>query len=62
LEIIGLNETVTVDLSQASGELDVEWFNPITGETIIAPKTSGGDREEFTAPFPGDAVLYIHRS
>jgi hypothetical protein len=61
-EVIGLNETVTVDLSQASGEFHVEWFNPITGETIMAPKTSGGAGQKFTAPFPGDAVLYIHRS
>jgi Family of unknown function (DUF6298) len=61
-EVVGLNETVTVDLSQASGEFNVEWFNPIPGETIIAPKTFGGARQKFTAPFPGDAVLYIHRS
>jgi hypothetical protein len=61
-EVIGLNEMVTVDLSQASGELNVEWFNPITGETITAPKTLGGARQKFTAPFPGDAVLYVYHS
>jgi hypothetical protein len=61
-EVVGLNETVTVDLSHASGEFNVEWYNPITGETIMAPKSSGGARQKFTAPFPGDAVLYIHRS
>jgi hypothetical protein len=61
-EVMGLHETVSVDLSQASGELHVEWFNPATGETIAAPKTSGRTRQQLTAPFPGDAVLYIHRS
>jgi hypothetical protein len=39
----------------------MEWFNPITGETINAAKRIGGASQEFTAPFPGDAVLYIYR-
>jgi len=49
----------TVDLSAASGTLAVEWFNPSTGEAASAGTTSGGDSREFTAPFSGDAVLYI---
>jgi hypothetical protein len=60
-QIIGFNETITVDLSQASAIFNVEWFNPITGETINAAKRIGGASQEFTAPFPGDAVLYIYR-
>ncbi len=50
---------VTVDLSEASGTLDVEWFNPDTGEAVSAEKIAGGSKQEFTAPFDGDAVLYI---
>ena len=52
--------TVSVDLSTASAPLAVEWFNPRTAETILAGTTKGGTIENFTAPFPGDAVLYIH--
>jgi hypothetical protein len=51
---------VTVDLSAAIGVLSVEWFNPITGRTIEAEPTIGGEQREFTTPFAGDAVLYIH--
>ncbi len=51
--------TVTVDLGPASSALTVEWFNPITGETTAAGTTTGGGRQDFTAPFRGDAVLYL---
>jgi len=52
-------KTVSVDLSAASAALAVEWFNPRTAETILAGTTRGGTIKEFTAPFPGDAVLYV---
>ncbi len=52
--------TVTVDLSAASGALLVEWFNPTTGETVKGDETTGGAKRDFTAPFSGDAVLYIY--
>jgi len=57
--LFGLSETVSVDLSAASGKLSVEWFNPATGRSQSAQTTSGGTVREFTAPFSGDAVLYI---
>jgi len=53
--------TVTVDLSAGKGPLFVEWFNPSTGKPLRAKKTSGGAKRKFTAPFRGDAVLYICR-
>ena len=52
---------VKVDLSAASGTLAVEWFNPNTGETVSAEEITGGGIQEFTAPFSGDAVLYVNR-
>lgn len=52
---------VTVDLSTATGPLTVEWFNPTTGKTTSAEAVRGGRRQSFTAPFSGDAVLYIRR-
>ena len=40
-----------VDLSEASGELAVEWFVPATGITRSAETTRGGRRVEFSASF-----------
>ncbi len=53
--------TVTVDLSAAKGSLVVEWVNPSKGITIKGNETAGGAKRKFTAPFSGDAVLYIAR-
>lgn len=50
---------VSVDLSAASGRCTVEWIHPESGAVTRAPETLGGDRREFTCPFPGDAVLYV---
>jgi hypothetical protein len=54
-------QTVTVNLSSGSGTFLVEWFNPSTGETQKGTPVQGGRSYSFTAPFPGDAVLYIGR-
>ena len=58
-QLVGMNETVTVNLSATSERFNVEWFNPRTGETIDGGTISGGVSRSFTAPFRGDAVLYI---
>jgi len=50
---------VTVDLTGASGKLDVEWLVPSTGKTFSGGTASGGGPRKFTAPFSGDAVLYV---
>lgn len=52
----------TMDLSAmpASRMLAMEWFNPATGEaTIQNPISAGARSQAFTAPFAGDAVLYL---
>jgi hypothetical protein len=51
--------TATVNLAAASGTLGVEWFNPATGTVVRGGTTDGGATRSFTAPFGGDAVLYI---
>jgi hypothetical protein len=51
---------VSVDLSGASGQLLVEWFNPGTGMPTAGGTTTGGAIRFFTAPFGQDAVLYIY--
>lgn len=49
----------TVDLWRARGTMSVEWFNPADGKATTAKATRGGRPRTFTAPFPGDAVLYL---
>jgi hypothetical protein len=40
--------------------LKVEWFNPASGATIVKPPIHpGSSAQPFTAPFSGDAVLYL---
>jgi len=52
--------TFTVNLSATTRTLNVEWFNPATGTTTSAASITGGSStQSFTAPFSGDAVLYI---
>jgi hypothetical protein len=54
-------QTVTVNLSAASGAFLVEWFNPSTGETWKAAPVEGGGGHSFTAPFGGDTVMYLRK-
>ena len=50
---------ITVNLSQASGTLDVEWYNPRTGVVTPAGTTTGGGSQSFTAPDTSDWTLHI---
>ena len=54
--------TVTVDLSDASGELLVEWCEAASGGIVEGTAIQGGSKHSLTAPFKGDAVLYIRKS
>ncbi|MBI3858333.1 MAG: hypothetical protein HY293_21835 [Planctomycetes bacterium] len=52
----------TVDLSAMPGsrKLAVEWFDPSTGRvTLQDPLPAGPAAQSFTAPFGGDALLYL---
>jgi hypothetical protein len=49
----------TVDLSKAGGRLAVEWMNAATGDKAKGADVSGGATRTFTAPFDGNAVLYL---
>jgi hypothetical protein len=51
-----------VDLTPVSGTLYIEWFNPEDGSILQAGTTEGGSNKNFTPPFSGDAVLYLHRA
>ncbi len=50
---------VTVDLSAASGNLNVEWMDPVEGKITRAKPVPGGARRTLQTPFPGDAVLHL---
>jgi hypothetical protein len=53
--------TVTINLSTASGKFLVEWFNPANGDKIEGRPVEGGTSHSLTAPFRGDAVLYVRK-
>jgi hypothetical protein len=51
----------TIDLSAASGPLEVEWLDPRSGYATPGQSTSGGGKRSFKPPFDGDAVLRISK-
>jgi hypothetical protein len=51
--------SVAVDLTDAAGTLQTEWYNPRTGDLSARPDVLGGSRINFTSPFSGDAVLLV---
>jgi hypothetical protein len=52
---------VMVDISAGLGEFLVEWFQPSSGDIVAEKPVTGGTKHFFTAPFRGDAVLYIRK-
>jgi hypothetical protein len=52
--------SATLDLGRFDGPLTVEWINPSTGQTWSLESVDGGSRQTLTAPFTGDAVLFVH--
>ncbi len=50
-----------VNLTGITGSLTVEWLDPRTGQITVAGTVTGGAPRSFTAPFSGDAVLYLHQ-
>jgi hypothetical protein len=52
--------SITIDLSGASSPFHVEWLNPLTGKIKNGNIVNGGSLLSMTAPFGGDAVLYIY--
>ena len=54
---------VTVDLCHAEGPFVVEWFLPQIGRTLPGARPlQGGDYAVTTAPYTGDAVLYLKKA
>jgi hypothetical protein len=53
-------DNVIVDLSDTHETLNVEWYNPRSGERITAAATSGGAPRTFTPVDSNDWVLHIY--
>lgn len=52
------NAAFTVHLT--AGAYHYQWFNPSTGAVTSSGEfTAGAGNKTFTAPFSGDAVLYL---
>jgi hypothetical protein len=51
--------TFTVDLTQVSGALRTEWYDPRTGDTAPVDTVVGGAPRTFIAPDNNDWVLHI---
>lgn len=51
----------TVDLSASTARFQIEWCHPVEGTRVPGEAVTGGGQRVFWAPFPADAVLYLHR-
>ena len=52
---------VTADLSAAPAWFTVEWIHTASGSSRLADPVAGGSKRSFTAPFSGDALLYLQQ-
>jgi hypothetical protein len=52
--------TVSIDLTGAGGNFNVEWFNPQTGVATNTGTVAGGAVRTLSAPFAGHAAVFIH--
>lgn len=50
---------VSLDLTAASGTLQVEWVHPVEGTIKPAGPVQGGGKRRFQTPFSGDAALHL---
>lgn len=54
-----LGGAFTVNLSGVSGDLTVEWLNPVTSAVTAGGVIAGGATRTLTPPFTGPAVVYL---
>ena len=51
--------SITVDLRDTRGELQVQWYNPRTGEFLPHEAIVGNQSQKFKAPDEKDWVVHI---
>ena len=54
--------TVTVDLTQAAGDFQADWFDPRTGKRTTIGTVTDGAKRSFTAPDKNDWILHIRNN
>ena len=59
LAYLPLGGRAVIDLSTAQQTFLVNWFNPITGQTVSGSTVSGGGQVTLTSPFNGEALLHL---
>ena len=59
LAYLPLGGRAVIDLSTAQQNFLVNWFNPITGQTVSGNTVSGGGQVTLTSPFNGEALLHL---
>jgi len=52
---------IGLDLADASGTFQLEWFSVLQGEIAGTGEASGGSKQTFTAPCAGEVALFIYR-
>ena len=51
-----------LDLKEAAGRFETEWFDVNHDRAIPGTPVTGGAVRTFTTPFPGPAALYLKRA
>jgi hypothetical protein len=59
--LTGLNESVTITFPGEAKTYAAEWLNPRTGLTIKGQVITGVKDKTLTAPFAGDAILFLSK-
>lgn len=54
------NNKLTVDLTQAKGQLTATWLDCTTGKTRSSARVAGGGKREFASLFAEDSILHLH--
>ena len=62
LVYLPLGGSTTLNLSGVAGTFNVEWLDPVSGTVVSGELITGGGINSLTAPFGGDAVLYISKT
>ena len=59
LAYLPLGGRVIIDLSTAQQSFLVNWFNPITGQTLASNIIGGGGKATLTSPFNGETLVHL---
>jgi len=52
----------SIDLKNAGGVYEVQWYDPTKSQFVPGKPVTGGDRRVLTTPFPGPAAVQLKRT